>query len=246
MGGSVKNIASKVGRGVSAVYTLGGSEVARNNLSKKNVINQVMQAPGTIFTAGLNGGLSNGGGPENPNIPGPFSLDPNQLAADQAAIKGLGAKQYDESIGAIDTAGTAAQDYAAQTFKRMLPGMAEDYNAGHLLNSTGYGQAAASKAYDMSQDVANQVAQQKLGALSSRQGFDTSSLQRGLSLEDFINQANVAKTIGAQMAPQVDNGKGNAVAGLGAGAKAGSSFGPWGAAIGGGAGYLAGGGRTGK
>lgn len=245
MGGSVKNVASSVGRGISGLVTLGGSEIARNNLNKNNIVNRVLQAPGTIVTGGLNGGFS-GSGQSNPYITGPFSLDPEQLAGDQASIKSLGEKQYGETTNAIDTAGKSAQDYAAQTFQRMLPGLAEDYNAGHLLNSTGYQQEAARQASNLSQDVASQVAQQKLGALTARQGFDTGAMQRGLSLEDFVNQANVAKTIGAQYAPQVNNGKGTTVSGLGAGAAAGAPFGPWGSAIGAGAGALIGSNKGGK
>lgn len=214
MGGSVKNIANTVGRGVSGVLTLGGSEIARNNLGNRNPISQALGLPGTIVTGGLSGGsqmpsvFGTNQGP-NPYVGGPFSLDPAQVAADQEAITGMGGKQYNETLGAIDTAGKSAQDYAAQTFQRMLPTLAEDYNSGHLLNSTGYQQEAARQGSYLAQDVANQVAQQKLGALSSKQGFDTGALQRGLSLEDFINQANVSKSIGQAFAPQAPSGKQN-------------------------------------
>lgn len=213
MGGSVKNIANSVGRGVSGVLTLGGSEIARNNLGNKNPVSQALGLPGTIFTGGASGGSQMpsvfGTNKGNPYVSGPFSLDPAQVAADQEAITGMGSKQYDETLGAIDATGQQAGTYAAQQFQRMLPTLAEDYNAGHLLNSTGYQQEAARQASNYSQDVANQVSQQKLGALSTKQGFDTGALQRGLSLEDFINQANVSKSIGQAFTPQAPTGKQN-------------------------------------
>lgn len=206
MGGAAKT----VGRGISGVLTLGGSEIARNNLGQNNIISKGLQTPGMIFTGGQSGGYSNAPSAPGVQVPGgpAFAIDPAQLAGDQNAITSLGEKQYQDTLAGIDTQGKAAQDYAAQTFQRMLPNIAEDYNAGHLLNSTGYQSEAARQASYLSQDVANQQAQARLNALTGRQGFEQGSLGRGLSLEDFINQANVAKTIGAQTAPQVGNGKG--------------------------------------
>lgn len=207
MGGAAKT----VGRIGSGVFTLGGSELARNNLGRKSPISQALQLPGTILTGGMAGKDNMPsvfmGQDQNPYIGGPFSLDPVQMANDQANINNLGTKQYNETLGAIDQAGGAAQTYAKQSLDRMLPGIYEDLNARKLLNSTALEHEVSTAANNYAQDVANQVAQQKLGALTAKQGYESGALQRGLSLEDFINQANVAKTIGAQMAPQVNNGK---------------------------------------
>lgn len=210
MGGSV---AKTIGRVGSGVLTLGGSEIARNNLGSKNPISQALGLPGTILTGGASGPSQMpslfGGGGNNPYIGGPFSLDPNQVSADEQAITGLGGKQYADTLAAIDENAKAQQTYAGQTVDRMLPGIYEDLNARHLLNSSALPTEIAQQASHSAQDIASQVAQQKLGALSGRQGFETGALQRGQSLEDFVNQANVAKTIGAQMAPQQPNGKQN-------------------------------------
>lgn len=214
MGGSAKGIANTVARGASGVLTLGGSEIARNNLSSKNALNQVFQAPGTILTGGqstyanpINPGLM--GGSSNPYVSGPFGLDPNQMAKDQADITGLGNKQYADTLGAIDANSAAQTQRAKDLFGQMLPNIAENSQAAHLYDSTGYGQEVARQQTGIASQVASDAANQKMQALTGRQGFETGALQRGQSLEDFINQANVAKTLGAQMAPPPPNGKQN-------------------------------------
>lgn len=223
MGGSAGKIVNNVGRGVSAGLTLGGSEIARNNLSQKNAFNQLLNAPGSIVTGGqstyanpLNPGVNS---QNNPYVTGPFSLDPNQLNKDQGDILGLGNKQYADTLSAIDTNTTAQDQHAKDLFGQMLPDIAENAQAAHLYDSTGYGQEVARQESALASGVASNAANQKLQALSGRQGFETGALQRGQSLEDFINQANVAKTIGAQMAPQPPSGKqnfGTVASGIGA------------------------------
>lgn len=212
MGGSAGKIANTVGRGVSGVLTLGGSEIARNNLGQKSVLNQALNAPGTIFTGGqstyanpLNPGLYNG--PSNPYVSGPFSLDPNQTATDQADINNLGKSQYADTLAGIDTNVTAQNQRVSDLMKQSLPNIAENAQAAHLYDSTGYGQEVARQQAQLASGVASDTANQKLQALQGLQGFQTGALQRGQGLEDFINQANVAKTIGAQMAPQPPSGK---------------------------------------
>lgn len=233
MGGSVGKAINptNIGRGLAAAASFGTSEL----LQKKpfGVINNPTGLG--IF------GKSN----TNPSIAGPFSLDPNQLAADQSNIENLGNKQYADTLAGIDANAAAQQDYAGQTVNRMLPGIYEDLNSRHLLNSSALQTEIARQATSSAQDIASQVANAKLNALQGRQGFETGALQRGFSLEDFVNQANVAKTIGAQMAPQVGNGKGTAIQGLGTGAAVGAPFGPWGTGIGAGLGLLLGGGANG-
>lgn len=161
----------------------------------------------------------------------PFMFDQGQFDSDRAAIYQEGQKQYDETLKLIPAE-------VANSINRSLPMLKEELNANGLLNSSAYGNEVARRQSDLAQNLVTQ-------AVQGRQGFQTGALQRGLSLEDFVNQAKVAKSIGATMAPQVGNGKGTAVAGLGAGATAGTAVMPgWGTAIGAGLGYLGGGGMS--
>ncbi len=173
-------------------------------------------------------------------ITGPFMLDQEQFDADKEAINTEGQKQYDESLAGIKDYGTSSNQRAKELFGFMLPDIAENAQAAHLYDSTGYGQEVAREQAKIASDIALDEAGKRYSALGGRQNFQTSALQRGLSLEDFINQANVAKTIGAQMAPQPASGKSSALSGGVAGAGAGAPFGPWGAAIGGAGGLLMG------
>lgn len=115
-------------------------------------------------------------------------------------------------------------------FQQGLPATEETLNAQHLLNGSGLGQEIARQQGNIATNIANQVgtagaedyrtaAQQRAGALQGLQGSQsqalgttqaggTNALSRGFSLEDFINQANIAQSIGAQAAPQVGGGKG--------------------------------------
>lgn len=218
MGGTAGNIA----RGVGGAFTGGVSELFQKNpfgggiagralpavmtgglseFTKKNPFGVPIYDPGSIF-----GGRGN---QNNPYISGPFSLDPNQLTADQQNITDLGSKQYTDTLSAIDKNAQAQQDYAGQTLQRELPNIYEDLNSRHLLNSSALPAEIARQATSSAQDIASQVSQAKMSALAGRQGFETGALQRGQSLEDFVNQANVAKSIGAQMAPIQPNGKQN-------------------------------------
>lgn len=79
MGGGIKNVVSSVGRGVSGVLTLGGSEIARNNLPASNPLNQVLQAPGTIFTGGMSRPEGKQGAADLPGFNG--GQDPTTLLA---------------------------------------------------------------------------------------------------------------------------------------------------------------------
>lgn len=215
MGGSVKKAFSNPVRGLTAIGTFGTSELARKF---GPVPKQLAGLPESAANAlmgthyGESGTPDIGGG-------GPFQLDRGQMDANQAAITGLGNQQYTDTLSAIDTNAEAQQRYAGQTIDRMLPGIYEDLNARHLLDSTALPTEIARQANNSAQDIASQVATAKLGALQGRQGFETGALQRGMSLEDFINQSNVAKSIGATMAPVQPNGKqnfGTVAQGLGA------------------------------
>lgn len=187
-------------------------------------------------TKGIFGGGSSTAATANPS----FNFDPNQSANDQAAINALGQRQYDTALKGIGDVGTANTQRAKDLFGQMLPNIAENAQAAHLYDSTGYGQEVGRQQANIASSVANQEAQQKLQALGGLQGFQTGALQRGMGLEDFVNQANVAKAIGAQYAPQAPSSKATGLSGGVSGAAAGAPFGPYGAAIGGGAGLLLG------
>lgn len=220
--GGAGSVLKKVGDIGSNVFTLGGAQIAKNNLGSHNPITQALNLPGTILTGGASGpsGMpSLFGGDNNPYVSGPFSLDPNQVANDTNAINAQGQNQYNDTLKAIDTNSTAQQDYAKQTLAKMTPGIEEGLNSQHLLNSSALPQELGRQASYLANDVASQNAQQKQAALTGLQGFQTGGLQRGLSLEDFVNQANVSKSIGAAFAPQAPTGKQNfATTAQGAGA----------------------------
>lgn len=169
-----------------------------------------------------------------------FNFDPNQSANDQAAINAEGERQYQQSLAGINDVSTAETQRAKDLFGEMLPDIAENAQAAHLYDSTGYGNEVARQQSGIASQVAEQQANQRLSALGAKQGFQTGAVQRGMGLEDFVNQANVAKAIGAQMAPQAPSSKATAISGGVSGASAGASFGPWGAAIGGVGGALLG------
>lgn len=205
VGGAVKNTFSNPVRGLTAIGTFGTSELARK------------LGPVPKRLAGLPEELSNSllgthyGDTGSPDVggSGPFQLDANQLAANKAEILGLGNKQYADTVSGIDQNVAAQNQHAKDLFGFMLPDIAENAQAAHLYDSTGYGQEVARQQAQIASQTASDAANQRFSALSGRQGFETGALQRGLSLEDFINQANVAKTIGAQMAPQPPSGKQN-------------------------------------
>jgi hypothetical protein len=130
-----------------------------------NTVKSVVKQPGRAIAAGLTGGLSEFGqqnpygmplpfknplnvaqnailgmGDDQPAIPGPFSVDANQLEGDKRNILNEGQNQYDQTLSAIDQNGQAQQEYANQVLKRMLPGIAEDTNARKVFNSSAYEQ----------------------------------------------------------------------------------------------------------
>lgn len=172
-----------------------------------------------------NGDDSHGG------IDGPFTLDPAQFEADRAAINDLGTRQYADTQKFIDSDTTdraasrealakALTNQAQASFQQGLPATLEDLNARHLLNGSGLGQELARQQGNVATNIANEVGVQgakdidwrsglNQQALAGRQGFETGALQRGLSLEDFVNSANVSKSIGAAFTPVQPSGKQN-------------------------------------
>jgi hypothetical protein len=200
MGGSVGGALKKVGNVAKYANPIGyiGARGLYSGVTGSNPVRDVAND----YFPGV-------GGQDNPYVAGPFSLDPNQVAGDKADILGLGNKQYSDTLAGIDEYGAAQTKRARDMFGQMLPDIAENSQAAHLYDSTGYGQEVARQQANIASQVAADEAAQRLAALNGRQGFESGALQRGLSLEDFINQANVAKTIGAQMAPQPATGKQN-------------------------------------
>lgn len=235
---------SNFGRGVTDAFTGGLAEVARPDPFGFS------GTTGRLIKDGLTGGLTeftqsnpfglpihnplgglfgnHGGGLGGSGaISGPFSLDQNQFDADRAAIAaaGVAAQTGQESLAKSNydrTTGMIPQVVASQ-LKSEMPDIAESANAGHVLDSSAYGQEIARRQSELQNSLlipATQQYNQDLGrAQLTGQGYAGQGLQRGLSLEDFINQANVAKTIGAQMAPQPPTSKqnfGTAASGIGA------------------------------
>lgn len=214
-----------VGRGLGAGVTGGLSE-----FTKKNPFGAPINNPMAMYQDQA----------QNQAIPGPFQLDQGQFDGDRAAINAEGDKQYQETLTGLGDVSKANTKRASDLFSQMLPDIAENSQAAHLFDSTGYGQEVARQQSNIASDISNREAQARMDALTGKQGFSTGALQRGLSLEDFTNQANVAKTIGAQMAPQMPSGKATGLSGGVAGAGAGAPFGPIGAGVGGLAGLIMG------
>jgi len=187
---------SVVGRALGAAATGGLSEFGQSN---------PFGIPGNPIAGVFGNGPSSSGSPVAYN----FGINPNQSAADQADINSLGKQQYQDTTNKIEDTGTAETQRAKDLFAQTLPDIAENAQAAHLYDSTGYGQEVARQQSNIASQVAEKEAQQKLQALQGLQGFQTGALQRGQSLEDFVNQANVAKSIGAQVAPQPPTGKQN-------------------------------------
>lgn len=232
MGKKVKKVAGTVGRGVSGVFTLGGSEIARNNLSKKNVINQVLQAPGHIFTGGMSMAGAGGSGAEG-DPAGYDYTNFNQLlndtraqgGIDQAAINAMG---KEATTGAAATnadalklrkdrraeLATLLSQQADNEFKLSQPEIAEESNSAGILYSSGYGNALAKEKGRISTARDLQLAQQALtdtdADIAGRQQVDAlgrvykdSGLSRNFSLQDFAREGAVAKEIGgASAAPK--------------------------------------------
>lgn len=196
-----------VGRVVGDVATGGLAEFARKDPWTGLVTNPNSSALNLIGVNPFKGIF--GGDPNSAAMSGPFALDQAQFGADRSAINNLGEKQYQDTLNSINTNSASQSQYASDLLKRMTPDIEENLNAQHLLNSSALGGEIGKQASYLAQDVASQRANAIQQALAGKQGFETGALQRGLSLEDFVNQANVSKTIGAAFTPQAPTGKQN-------------------------------------
>lgn len=201
----------------------------------------------------------------------PFYFNQGQATADQQAINNLADQQYSDSqnfsINDQSNRESARQKLAdalirqsQATFQQGLPATMEDLNARHLLNGSGLGQEIARQQGNLAANIANQVGVQgaqdlnrasdiNFEAFKGKQGQQAAGLSRVLSLQDFAKQAQIAKAIGAQAAPQMPSGKASGVsgglAGAGTGATIGTGIAPGygtaiGAILGGLAGYTGG------
>lgn len=243
MGGKVGNYLNPVKTFTNATTDVlnRGKKLA----SGKGKLSDFASAADDIGSLGLGNSLGVsksvfGGGGSTATADPSFNFDPNQAARDQAAIEAEGQRQYDQTTAGIDKYGAAQTKRASDLFGQMLPNIAENAQAAHLYDSTGYGQEVGRQQANIASAVADQEAQQRLTALGAKQGFQTGGTQRVMGLEDFVNQANVAKSIGATMAPQAPSSKATALSGGVSGAGAGAAFGPWGALAGGVGGALLG------
>lgn len=271
MGGVAKKATGAFKKPVKTFSNFAGT-VFTAGLNKTNLgkgfFKKVGDGVGDILTLKRPGsGDDEGGGDDGGG--GDFQLDPRQIKANTDAISNLGVinnRETNEFINEDRNTRQAQRDNLAKAliqqnqtvFQQNLPSTLEDLNARGLLNGSGVGQEIARKQGDIAANIADEIgtvgardidldSQRRAASLAGLQGSRSDALQRQFSLEDFIRQSNVAKAMGAQMAPQVNNGKGNVVSGMGAGAAAGAPFGPWGAAIGGAGGALIGAsGRRGK
>lgn len=189
MGGSVGSTISNVGGRVLGDVATGGLA----EFGKKDPFTGLVTNPSTGL-ANVVPGLSPG--TTNTSIGGPFSLNPAQSAADSAAITGLGTQQYNKTMQQLPGEVTNA-------INQSLPNLEETLNSQHLLNGTALPQELARQSSYFAQNLAQP-------ALQAEQGTQTAALQRNLSLEDFVNQANAAKSIGAQFAPTPPSSKAQA------------------------------------
>jgi len=221
MGGAAKTVK----RATLAGVTGGLSEFGQSNPFGVNAVQNPLNPLANKLAPGLFPGQ--GGGQYTS---GPFSIDPLQVKADQDAINALGSQQREATdaysltdqakrSAGRDALAAALTKQSQEYFKQALPETEETLNAQHLLNGSGLGQEIARQQGNLAANIANQVGVQgandmnrasdlSLMGLQQQQGAQTNALSRGFSLNDFINQANVAKAIGAQAAPQVGNGKG--------------------------------------
>lgn len=224
------SVAKPISQGLGAVATGGLSLIPGNN-----PFSRVGGDVGNVLTGGASGqpltnpfnGESLFGQGANPYVPGPFSLDPNQVSGDENAITSLGSKQQTDINDLANQQYQQTLTQIPQTVGNQLtqemPQIAESANANGVLTSSAYPQALAQQQSYLTQNLEmpamQQLQQAQQGALGVNQSAQTAAAQRGMSLEDFIDQANVSKSIGASMAPPPPSGKaqtGTLLSGVGA------------------------------
>lgn len=202
--------------------------------------------------------------PQNPgkfiNIPvvGDPLANSVPRTVDQSVIEAEAARQAEQSRQAFEAEksirSSRLTDLAALLTKeedRKLnleqPGIYEDLNTRGLLRSSGLGEALAREKSKLAGESANVLATQGLtdrdaeisgiqDILARTQQFQTSGLERKFTIEDFNREAETARALGSQYAPQVKGGNsvlqgvlGSAASGAAAG---GAIGGPWGAGVG--------------
>lgn len=199
------------------------------------------------------------GGPVAPPVPPPVPRVTPPSEVDQGLVETEAARQeaqrrtqLSQLLGVpeaeLGDLRGLLQRQQEETFRRRIPQIAEESQAGGLLRGSGFTDALAREARELETDTSLAFGQAGLGgladALTARQGLQTAGLQRRFSLEDFERSSRLAREIGAQAAPSVGGGKGlgGAISGGIGGAGTGFSIGgPVGATIGGVAGAVGGG-----
>ena len=204
-----------------------------------------IQAP----TAPTSGGGQPGGQPVvQPSVPPPVLRTITPGETDQGLSEAEGIRQEAQKRAQLsqllgipeaelgDLRGLL-QRQQEETFRRRIPQIAEESQAGGLLRGSGFTDALAREAGQLETGTSLALGQAGLGglaeALQARQGLQTAGLQRRFSLEDFERSARLAREIGATSAPGVQSGKGGSVlSGAVGGGSIGAGFGAVGAGIG--------------
>lgn len=256
--GSVKNLVT--GKGNIGDLLNVGTYGSYKGTGINNLVNGAVHPNQSSQAKDANGNL----------YPDAFQFNPDQAAVDQQSINDLANQQYadvqqynttDQSnrASARQALADALTKQSQAFFQQGLPQTEETLNAQHLLNGSGLGQEIGRQQAYLGANIANQVgtlgatdinraSDINLQALQGQQGQQQAALSRGLSLQDFARQAQIAKAIGATAAPQMPSGKSTGIAGGLAGAGAGATIGSAvpvvgtgiGALLGGAAGYYGG------
>lgn len=205
MGGmakTVKKVVSNPGRLLSDVSTFGKYEGLRK---LPGPAGELVRTPENTINGIFGRTPQIGGGSSD------FYLDPEQMAADQNSLDALMKTDSEARAASRSKLSDALIKQNQEVFRQGMAGTLEDLNSRGLANSSGVGQEFARQQGDISSNISNQIATLGAGDIENESALRQAGLSRKFSMEDFINQANVAKSIGAQTAPQVPSGKGSAL-----------------------------------
>lgn len=168
-------------------------------------------------------------------IVGDPSIDVNKIQENARKNYALRQQQLNDLAGVLASNRQKNMDFA-------IPQIAENANVAGIYRSTGFGNALAQKNAELMAADQNTIARAGIDNTDILTGGNDAALGRNLSLADFGRDLKASSTLGAQFAPKVQQpGKvGTTMSGAVGGGAAGAPFGPWGAAIGAGAGAVAG------
>jgi hypothetical protein len=221
------------------------------------------QNPGVNPVTGQPGAITQIPDPANPGkfitipVVGDPLRDTVSKVPDQQTIEQEGLRQQEQQRQAL-----AAQDALRTSkltdlskflgseedrkFNLDAPGIYEDLNTRGLLRSSELGNALAREKSKLAGDSMATLTQQGISdrdasiqgisdILGKTQQFQSSGLERRFTLDDFQREADQARALGSQYAPQVKGGNSvlsGVLTGAVAGGGAGASLGPYGAGIG--------------